>query len=163
MIVPDWVSSVNPPNKFSRFSICTRNGKPITASHRFSSVFINSDNTKGEKEWEKLRYKPHSADLIAKVANTAVPFCGPIELTHLFNLESVNKLLPDLRSQPVAKHHPDGVLLFILRLRGGVQVPCYFPNILSTLKTKEVVNVFVIVTNKTKFSLTKRQNKTYTI
>ena len=49
----------------------------------------------------------------SKIWNTAIPFSRAIVFTNLGNIESVLKLLPDLLSHSVSKHHSDFMFFLI--------------------------------------------------
>ena len=53
------------------------------------------------------------------------------EFRDIRDVEPLHELGPNLRSQAVAKHDPDAVLLFFRHLFGGQEVPTNFSNILS--------------------------------
>ena len=71
--------------------------------------------------------------LVTEVPTAAVPLSGAIKLVDLLDVEPGDELLPDLRPEPVTKHHSD--LVFVLKLSdgGGVQIPRNLSNVLSTL------------------------------
>ena len=71
--------------------------------------------------------------LVTEVPTAAVPLCRTIKLVNLLDVESGDELLPDLRSEPVTKHHSDLVLVLKLGDGCGVQISGNLSNVLSTL------------------------------
>ena len=82
------------------------------------------------REWQTVTL------LVTEVPTAAVSLCRTIKLVNLFDVESGDELLPDLRSEPVTKHHSDLVLVLKLSDGGGVQIPSNLSNVLSTLIMK---------------------------
>ena len=83
--------------------------------------------------------------LVTEVPTAAVSLCRTIKLVNLFDVESGDELLPDLRSEAVTKHHSDLVLVLELCDGGGVEIPRNLSNILGTLST----NIFSFDQTKT--------------
>ena len=85
-----------------------------------------------------LRYPNLFIILVAEVTTAAVTLSGPIELIYLTDVEPGHKLLPNLRSQTIAKHHSDAVLFLMFGHRCCVQVASNLPNILCTLTKNKI-------------------------
>ena len=153
MIVPDRMTPVYSTNKFSCLSTLTHLSQTTLIPVGIASIFVDLDDAQWKQKWEENWYKANSTNskgyvfvnlenlnllciLVAEVTTAAVALCGPIELIYLTNVESGHKLLPNLRSQPIAKHHSYTVLFFMFGHRCCVQVAGNLSNILCTLKHK---------------------------
>ena len=152
MIVPYRMTSVNPTNKLSCLSTLTHLRKTAFIPVWVASVFVDLDDAQWKQEGEEDRYKTDSTNseeeddevnleklfiiLVAEVTTAAVTLSGPIELIYLTNVEPRHKLLPNLRSQAITKHHSYTVLFLMFGHRCCIQVASNLPNILCTLKQK---------------------------
>ena len=79
--------------------------------------------------------------LVTEVPTAAVSLSRTIKFINLLDLESGDELLPDLRSEAVAEHHSD--LVLVLKLGDGcrVQISGNLSNVLSTLiMTTNIIN-----------------------
>jgi hypothetical protein len=64
------------------------------------------------------------------------------EFCDVWNVESGDKLFPDLRSQPVAEHDPDFVLTLFRNGGCGQKVSANLADVLSSLKVKKCLDQY---------------------
>lgn len=62
-------------------------------------------------------YTSHCTNLPREVHETDVPFCGGVQLPHLDAAKSIQKLLPNICSYPVANGKPHSVVPVVSFLR----------------------------------------------
>lgn len=79
-----------------------------------------------------------TAHLAVEVAQTAVTFCGPVELGHLGDVETARKVGPDGLAEAVAECHAHPVL--VLRLPGRLvqEVAAQLTDVLHDLGAERV-------------------------
>ena len=83
------------------------------------------------------------ADLVVNVQDVGVALGGAVELGNVGDVEAGHELLPDLRSEAVAEHDPDLVLLLLGHHGGGHQVAGDLTDVLGALPTEsQCVHVF---------------------
>ena len=142
---------------FSWLTWLALDAKPVFIPQLLSSLLVHPDESQGENvgeqqgdkahgalsvfvvDWAEERnelMKAHPSSVDDRLTYLRVSFCRPVKLCNVLDVEPLDKGSPDLRSQPVAKHEPDLVLLLVWAFRGVEQVAANLSNVLGGLWAK---------------------------